>query len=90
VSWQKGIRPTPVLRIAPGKAEEMNLKNADDATVRVDGQTALARVQVAPELDEGVFVLSDGYAEVRTLLPCQIDGDPGGVYAAPRAAEVTT
>jgi len=90
VSWQTGIRPAPVLRIPPQRARELNLKNAGDATIRANGQTALARVQVAPELDEGVFVLSDGFAEVRMLLPCQIDGEPGGICAAPAAAEVTS
>ena len=87
-SWQAGMQPLPVLRLAAGDMREMNIKNFSTVTVSVDGRSTEARAQASPEVPAGVMVITDGYAAVRSLIPSGI-GDGGAMVAEPASAVVS-
>lgn len=72
-SWQSAVEPLPELRICPADAAEAQIENLAVVTVSVNGQSLRAQARLAPELSSGTFVLPEGSAEARRLMPGRID-----------------
>ncbi|HUU42609.1 MAG TPA: molybdopterin dinucleotide binding domain-containing protein [Planctomycetota bacterium] len=87
-SWQRGHRPRPMLRISPADLASAGLKNEGTVHVETDAGALEATVSSSPELTDGVVVLSDGDAAVRTLLPTRVEN--GAVIALPSKVTLTS
>lgn len=86
-SWQAGARRM-VLRISPGDAHEMHLKNLDAVRVCVGQRSAAAEVSLSRELGDGVMVLGEGLVEARALVPCRLDRARDMLVATPAAVKI--
>lgn len=89
-SWREraGAEDELVMRICPQRAREMHLADLAAVTVRVGSRTLNARVQIAPELPDGVILLPEGCPEARALLPSTIDSQDDRVRSAPACVEL--
>ena len=88
-SWQASVQSAPELRMAAPDAGGMGLENLSWVTVRSGDRSVRARLRIAPELPDGVLVLSDGFPQSRAMIPCRIDAEAGAVAAEPVTVTVS-
>jgi len=86
-SWQQ-LRPLPELRICPADAKELGVGDLERVEVQTESHRAAAQVRVLPRLARGTVSISEGFPEVRRLMPYLIDAERNVVVSHPAPVQV--